>query len=323
MPFGTTTKLEDLPSLIERVRAAVVYVAVKGERGVGNGSGFAIEPLANDGAAGVVITNMHVVDGCTTCSVLFDDEGGLDLPAQVRATDPSTDVAILELAVRAPQTLGLRALAEVRVGEPVMAIGSPFGLAGTVTTGIVSALGRTMPAPNGIPIDNMVQTDALINPGNSGGPLIGLDGRVLGVNDQVRVNDVLHGSSGLGFAIPADTVLNVYREICATGERFVRRASIGVRLQYAAFSGEQKRLWGQRGGAIVIDEPESTSPAAKAGLHRNDIVIELDGERVFEPAAMFRLLDRSRIDRDCAISFVRDGSRLEACVRPRPRVEST
>src|SRR5205823_11200886 len=99
---------------------------------------------------------------------------------------------------------------------------------GTVTTGIVSSLNRTLPSPSGVPIDNLIQTDALINPGNSGGPLLGLDGRVLGVNEQIRLNMALSGSSGLGFAIPTDTVRALYDEICESGENKIRRGSIGV-----------------------------------------------------------------------------------------------
>jgi S1-C subfamily serine protease len=231
--------------------------------------------------------------------------------------DASTDVAILSLAAPAPAVLDLRPLAGVRVGEPVIAIGSPFGLDGTVTTGVVSGLNRTMPAPNGIPIDNMIQTDALINPGNSGGPLIGLDGRVVGVNDQVRVNDVLMGSSGHGFAIPSDTVAALYREICETNETRIRRSSIGanLRLQYVPGSP-------QKSGAIVVDEPIEGTPAAAAGLRRGDVIVALDGETVTAPGTIFRLLDRSRIDKECTIEFVRESSRQSAGIVPKERVDA-
>lgn len=263
--------LEELPHLVARVRSAVTFVGVRTAEGEGNGSGFAIDPLDCDSAAGIVITNVHVIERCESCLVTFGGDDEAEFEATVRGADLSTDVAILELPEKAPEVLAMRALDDVHVGEPVMAIGSPFGLAGTVTTGIISALGRTMPAPDGIPIDNMIQTDALINPGNSGGPLIGLDGRVIGVNDQVRVNTVLYGSSGLGFAIPAETALSVYRELAETGDREIRRASIGVRLQFLAFHGDLKRRWGQRGGAVVIDEPSpkrTQGSAARRGARR-------------------------------------------------------
>jgi S1-C subfamily serine protease len=310
----TAITLETLPDLIEQVRVAVVEVRVSGERGSGNGSGFAIAPAAGDEIAGVIITNTHVVEGATTHTVRFQD--GSENDATVRLEDASTDVAILSLASAAPAVLDLRPLAEVRVGEPVIAIGSPYGLDGTVTTGVVSGLNRTMPAPNGIPIDNMIQTDALINPGNSGGPLIGLDGRVVGVNDQVRVNDVLQGSSGLGFAIPSDTVAALYGEICETGEPRIKRSSIGanLRLQYVQ-GGPQKS------GAIVVDEPVEGSPAATAGLRRGDVILSLDGQTVGAPGTIFRLLDRTRIGKECAIVFLRDGAQQSATIVPKERAE--
>jgi S1-C subfamily serine protease len=306
--------LETLPDLVEQVRVAVVEVRVSGERGTGNGSGFAVSPASGDTSPGVIVTNMHVLEGATTHTVRFQD--GSENDATVRLEDASTDVAILSLASPTPAVLDLRPLAEVRVGEPVIAIGSPYGYDGTVTTGVVSGLNRTMPAPNGIPIDNMIQTDALINPGNSGGPLIGLDGRVVGVNDQVRVNDVLQGSSGLGFAIPSDTVAALYREICQTGEPRIKRSAIGanLRLQYIPATP-------QKTGAIVVDEPLESSPAAAAGLRRGDVIVSLDGSAVTAPGAIFRLLDRSRIGKTCTIEFLRDGARQSAAIVPQERVE--
>jgi S1-C subfamily serine protease len=312
---SSAVTLETLPDLVERVRVAVVEVRVSGEKGSGNGSGFAVEPAEGDGCAGVIVTNTHVVQGATTHTVRFHD--GAESDATVRLMDASTDVAILALASAAPALLDLRPLAEVRVGEPVIAIGSPFGLDGTVTTGVVSGLNRTMPAPNGIPIDNMIQTDALINPGNSGGPLIGLDGRVVGVNDQVRLNDVLTASSGLGFAIPGDTVAALYREICETKEDRIRRSSIGanLRLQYVPDHA-------QRSGAILVDEPVDGSPAAAAGLRRGDVIVALDSTPVTAPGAIFRLLDRSRIGKTCTVEFLRDGNEQSTEIVPKERVDA-
>jgi serine protease Do len=310
---------DDLPDLVEAVRAAVVFVGVKGLEGTGNGSGFAIAPNAEDKAAAVIVTNSHVVEGCEECKVLLED--GNEFDATVRLSDRTTDIALLGLPAALGSTLDLRSLADVRIGEPVVAIGSPFGLTGTVTTGIVSGLNRTMPSPSGIPIDNMIQTDALINPGNSGGPLLGLDGRVLGVNDQVRVNTALFGSSGLGFAVPAETARALYDEICETGENAIRRGSIGVRLQFRAFHGRDRSRWGQKGGAIVTDEPLAASPASSAGLHRGDVIVRFDGQPVQEPGAMVRLLNRGSIGRACKIAYVRDDTLHEIEIIPKARDE--
>jgi serine protease Do len=218
--------------------------------------------------------------------------------------------------------LELRAVRDVRIGEPVIALGSPYGLSGTVTLGIVSGLDRTMPAPNGIPIDNMVQTDALINPGNSGGPLVGFDGAVVGVNDQTIIMPGT-GATGLGFAVPADTVRSVYEEICATGLPYVRRASLGVSTGLRAFTGEERARWGQHAGALIVADPRAGGPAAAAGLRRGDVIVAFDGEPVDEPGALYRLLDRDSIGRTCPLVAVRDGRRIEISVVPgeRPRPE--
>jgi S1-C subfamily serine protease len=310
--------LETLPDLIEQVRVAVVDVRVSGGgHEAGNGSGFAIEPAANDKDAGVIVTNAHVVAGGDSYTVRFHD--GSECEARVRLDDPSTDVALLRVPESPPAFLPLRPLAQVRVGEPVIAIGSPYGLDGTVTSGIVSGLNRTMPAPNGIPIDNMIQTDALVNPGNSGGPLIGFDGLVVGVNDQVRVNNVLQGSSGLGFAIPSDTVLAVYTEISETGASAIRRAAIGANLRLQFIPPEQQPGAGQRTGALVVDDPLAGSPAGTAGLRRGDVIVALDGVPVVAPGAIFRLLDRTRIGKQCRVQFLRDGAAETAAIVPGER----
>jgi S1-C subfamily serine protease len=309
--------LETLPDLIEQVCVAVVDVRVSGGAGSGNGSGFAIEPAANDKDAGVIVTNAHVVAGGDSYTVRFHD--GSECEAEIRLDDPSTDVALLRVPDQPPAFLPLRPLAQVRVGESVIAIGSPYGLDGTVTSGIVSGLNRTMPAPNGIPIDNMIQTDALVNPGNSGGPLIGFDGLVVGVNDQVRVNNVLQGSSGLGFAIPGDTVLAVYDEIYETGATAIRRAAIGVNLRLQFIPPEQLAAVSQRTGALVVDDPLAGSPAGAAGLRRGDVIVALDGVPVTAPGAIFRLLDRTRIAKQCEVRFLRDGSPQTAAIVPGER----
>jgi serine protease Do len=313
-------RFESLPELVQAVLPAVVSIDVRGPHGSGNGSGFAIRVRPEDTAACVLVTDQHVVAGAETVTVRFYDD--CEHAARLRVVDVSTDVAILEVDASPPAVLDFRALREVRVGEPVIAVGSPYGLAGTVTSGIVSGLDRTMYAPNGIPIDNMVQTDALINPGNSGGPLIGLDGRVVGINDQVRLDERFGLPSGLGFAIPGDTVQSVYAEICATGEGRIRRATIGARTQLRSFTHDERGRWNQKAGALLVDEPAAGSPAQAAGLARGDVVVELDGERVDEPGDLYRLLDRSRIAKACAITFVRQGERLTATIAPQERQDS-
>jgi len=191
-----------------------------GDRGAAQsqGSGFVYD------GEGRVITNQHVVDGAESVSVRFAD--GTTYDAKVVGADPSTDIAVL--AVDAPESalspLELADSASVEVGEGVVAIGSPFGLEQTVTTGIVSALNRQITAPNNFAIDGAIQTDAAINKGNSGGPLLDLSGKVIGVNSQIESES--GGNDGVGFAVPSNTVERVARALIADGA--VEYAYLGV-----------------------------------------------------------------------------------------------
>ncbi|MEJ7787537.1 MAG: trypsin-like peptidase domain-containing protein [Solirubrobacteraceae bacterium] len=282
-----------------------------------NGSGFALKVQDGDDSPAVVVTNHHVLEGAREVSVrLYDDT---EHRAQIRLLDSSTDLALLVVDVPALHTLELRPLREVRVGEPVMAIGSPYGFEGTVTTGIVSGLDRTALAPGtNVPIDNMVQTDAVINPGNSGGPLIGLDGRVIGVNDQGLVSGT-HGYTGTSFAIPAETVKLIYDEVCETGQDRICRASLGVSTTLRSFTFDERRQWGQRAGAVVFSEPREDGPAAVAGVRKGDVIVGLDDHSIDEPGDLYRLLDRSRIGSECSLHLIREGSRLALAITPNER----
>src|SRR5919197_4497834 len=207
------------------------------------GSGFVYD------TAGHVITNQHVVDGATSVRVTFWN--GKTYTARVVGTDPSTDLAVLDVdapsSVLFPLTLGDSS--KVQVGDSVVAIGAPFGLAETVTAGIVSALHRQMTSPNNFAIDDSIQTDAAINHGNSGGPLLNQQGHVIGVNAQIESES--GGNDGVGFAIPSNTVRSVVSQILATGK--AEHAYLGVSLDGNA---EQAR----------IAEVRTGGPAADAGL---------------------------------------------------------
>jgi serine protease Do len=308
--------VQQLPELIERVRAGVVHVEFEGSQGIGNGSGFVIEPLGSDEAEGVVVTNAHVARGASRLWVRLRD--GREDEAQVRLCDDSTDLALLSMSISSGAALPLRLLDEVRVGEFVIAIGSPYGLEGTVTMGIVSGLDRTMPAPNRVPIENMIETDALINPGNSGGPLIGLDGHVIGVNDQTIIS-ADSGASGLGFPIPADTVHQVYEEIVETGNDYVVRASLAARTSLRPFSFEERRRFGQKAGALVVADPPHGTPAAGAGLRRGDVIVSFNGVVVDEPGDLYAALHRRVIGVECDLEYLRGEDRKRTTVVPKER----
>lgn len=216
-----------LVNLYERANPAVVFVEVRrGTVRAGNGSGFVIDP------EGFIVTNNHVVDGATRVDIIFSD--GVRTRAQIVGRDPYSDLALLKVNRTGLPFLELADSSEIKVGQRVVAIGNPFGLAGTMTLGIVSALGRTLSeaASDGGSYANpdIIQTDAAINPGNSGGPLLDLRGRVIGVNTAIRTSapSVLGQAvnSGVGFAVPSNTVRRVVRALREEGR--VRYPFLGI-----------------------------------------------------------------------------------------------
>jgi S1-C subfamily serine protease len=231
------------------------------------GSGFLID------RAGHVLTNYHVIEGAnrhTGVTVRFEDK--ISRPALVVGEDPNNDLALLKVSTAGLPSIRPLALGDsttVRVGDPTLAIGNPFGLDRTLTSGIVSALQRQIQAPNGFAIDNVIQTDAPINPGNSGGPLLDATGRVIGINSQIATGDASSsGSVGIAFAVPVNTA-----------KEFLPRLSAGgvVKLAYLGVSGVPAT--GARPG-LVIAHIQPGGPAAQAGLRRGDEIQAVDGRHV-------------------------------------------
>jgi putative serine protease PepD len=177
---------------------AVAFIAAAGPQGQGTGSGFVVS------SDGLIVTNQHVVDGATEVAVKIG-ENGEQLPAQIVGVDASQDLALLKVDAGDLPTLELGDSGSVEVGDDTYAIGNPYGLDHTLTTGVVSALDRDLQAPNGATISGAIQTDAALNPGNSGGPLLDGDGEVIGVNAQIAASGG-GGNVGIGFAIPSATV---------------------------------------------------------------------------------------------------------------------
>ena len=234
------------------------------------GSGFVYDDQ------GRVITNQHVVAGAETVSVRFWD--GKTYDATVVGSDPSTDIAVLDVDAPASvlEPLQLADSDSVQVGEGVVAIGSPFGLEQTVTTGIVSALHRQITAPNNFAIDNAIQTDAAINHGNSGGPLLDLTGDVIGVNSQIESES--GGNDGVGFAVPSNTVRRIADALIEDGS--VEHAYLGVSTEDV-----------DDGTGASIAEVRTDTPASRAGLQGGDVVTEIDGDGVDSADELRRLID--------------------------------
>ncbi len=233
------------------------------------GSGFVINK------SGHIVTNYHVVEGATEVEVNFS--GGDRVKATIVGTDPSTDLAVLkvDLPSTALTPLPLGNSDGVGVGDTVVAIGNPFGLDRTVTSGIVSAIQRQITAPNGFPIDHVIQTDAAINHGNSGGPLLNTAGEVIAVNSQIETGGYAEGNVGVGFAVPVNTVKEVAAQLMETGK--VERAFLGIEMQtISADSAESLRLPVDTGVLIATVRPGS--PADDAGLQGGNTSAVVDGE---------------------------------------------
>jgi S1-C subfamily serine protease len=256
-----------------------VDVAATSESGPGGGSGFVVDE------AGHIITNQHVVDGAEEISVRFAD--GVRREAEVVGQDPSTDVAVLQVEAprEALEPLTLGDSSSVGVGESVIAIGNPLNVGISVTTGIVSGVGRPIKAPNNYTIDDAVQTDAAINPGNSGGPLLDSRGTVIGVNAQIASES--GGFEGVGFAVPINTVKSVVKQLITDGK--VVHGYIGVSMfelgidelsAYTGLSGESlEEEYGFPGNGVIVSEVTPDGPAEKAGIHGGDEK-EIEGIRV-------------------------------------------
>ena len=235
-----------------------------------SGSGFVIDD------EGHVMTNAHVVDGAEQIEVtLGDDEESYD--AALVGQDDSTDIAVLEIDAPADalEPLALGDSSGLDVGDPVVAIGNPFGLDRTVTAGIVSALQRQISAPNGFTISDVIQTDAPINPGNSGGPLLDGSGEVVGVNSQIESNG--QGNVGIGFAVPIDTAREIAQQLIESGE--VKHAFLGITgADLEPDVAEALNL--EAGSGALVQDVVPGSPADEAGIQAGDAVVTVDGRRI-------------------------------------------
>jgi S1-C subfamily serine protease len=261
-----------IESQIESEPTFSPFGEVEPESGTATGSGFVID---KDGR---ILTNNHVVEGATKVTVkLGDSEKAYD--AEVIGADPGTDVALLQ--VDAPQDelqpLTLGRSAGVEVGDPVVAIGNPFGLDRTVTSGIVSALQRQIQAPNGFSISNVIQTDAAINPGNSGGPLIDSEGEVIGINSQIATGGGGEGNVGIGFAIPIDTIRGELHQLETNGE--VEHAFLGITGgTVTAELADALNLPVDHG--VLVQQVQPKGPADEAGIEGGDTSATIGGAEV-------------------------------------------
>ncbi|MEN3953157.1 DegQ family serine endoprotease [Iodidimonas sp. SYSU 1G8] len=258
------------------------------------GSGFIIDP------SGVIITNNHVVDGANKVVVILND--GTELDAEVLGQDRRTDIALLK--VSSPKPLPAVQFGDsdkLRVGEWVIAVGNPFGLGGTVTAGIVSAIDRDI---NAGPYDDFIQTDAAINQGNSGGPLFDMDGNVVGVNSVIISRT--GGNVGIGFSIPSRLVQRVITDLRKYGQ--VQRGWLGVGIQQVDQAIADSLGLKEAKGAMITNVVEG-DPAEKAGIKSGDVILQFDGKEIADTRALLRAVADTPAGQKTPVIVWRDGAR--------------
>jgi len=301
---GLRSLSEDVAELVETIHPAVGHVRTlqNSRRALGGGSAVVAD------ANGHLLTNSHVIRGATAVEVDLGD--GVARLADIRGDDPSTDLAVLAVSGEEPPHVALGDSNALRAGELVIAIGSPFGLERTVTLGIVSALGRTLPSPTGRTIEGVIQTDALLNPGNSGGPLVSVYGTVVGINTALH-----RGGQGLSFAVPANTAKFVMDEVLRHGR--VRRAFLGIGAEEVLLSRKVALQHGlERPRGVAVKKVASGSPAATARLLPGDVIVQFAWHRTETVSDLHRLLVGELIGQRVQIGVLRGAGWVELEAAP-------
>ena len=264
----------------------------------GLGSGFIVDK------DGIILTNAHVVEGADEVRVKLPDRR--EFKGKVAGIDPTTDIAVVKIDAKGLPAVKIGDPSKVRVGEWVLAIGSPFGFENTVTAGIVSATSRSLPEGSYVPF---IQTDAAVNPGNSGGPLFNMKGEVIGINSQIYSRS--GGFQGIAFAIPIDAAMNVENQLLAHGK--VERGRLGVGIQEVTASLAKSFGLDRPRGALVA-QVEPGSPAAKAGLKAGDVIVALDGKPIEQSNQLPPLVAQIKPGAQAKLEVLRNGKPSEVAV---------
>ncbi len=287
-------------AVVERIAPSVVKIEV-GE--AGTGSGFVFTP------DGLILTNSHVVSRTKSLRVALLN--GTVAQADVVGDDPHTDLAVIRISAPDLVAAPLGSSASLKPGQVVIAIGNPYGFQHTVTTGVVSALGRSLRARSGRLIDDVIQTDSALNPGNSGGPLVTSRGEVVGVNTAI-----IAGGQGLSFAVPIDTARVVIPKLLRDGR--VRRGYLGLGGQNVPLLRRVSRFYNlsSEGGVLVVSL-DGDGPGMGAGVREGDIVVEFGGQPVGRIDDLHRLLTETAIDAPTTLRLLRGTELLTVQVTPR------
>ena len=293
-------------AVVQRVLPSVASLRVRTRRGEGSGSASVI---TDDG---FLLTSAHVVDGATSAVAAFAD--GTESTADVVGRDAFSDLAVLRARGAVPSPVAMGNASQLQVGQLVVAVGNPLGLAGSVTAGIVSALGRSLPTRQGRVVDEVIQTDAALNPGNSGGVLADSRGRMVGVNTAVA-------GIGVGLAVPInDTTQRIISALMTSGR--VRRAWLGIAGNQAPLPPPLVSKLGRRDGLRVAQVIDG-SPAATAGLRAGDIVVAFAGTPLGSSTELQRRMVEDVIGRRVEITVWRNGALVDVIAVPRELTEST
>ncbi|HEY2296787.1 MAG TPA: trypsin-like peptidase domain-containing protein [Jatrophihabitans sp.] len=284
----------------ETVLPSVVSLSVRTRRGFGGGSGSVLT------ADGFILTSAHVVDGAGVAEVTFADGG--EVTADVRGRDPLSDLAVLRARGEVPRPVVRGDATQLRVGQLVVAVGSPLGLAGSVTAGVVSALGRSLPTRSGRVIDEVIQTDAALNPGNSGGALADGTGRLVGVNTAVA-------GIGVGLAVPINsTTEHIIASLMRTGR--VRRAWLGIAGTQVPLRPDLATKLGRKRG-VRVAQVVAGSPAATSGLRDGDILVAIDSRPVMTATDIQAVMVEGSIGRRVEVTVWRNGALVDVIAVPR------
>ena len=291
-------------AVADAVLPSVASLAVHTRRGDGAGSASVITP------DGYLLTSAHVVAGARSAQATFTD--GTTVAADVAGRDELSDLAVLKARGSVPPAVTMGRAEDLRVGQLVVAVGNPLGLAGSVTAGIVSGLGRSLPTRNGRVVDEVIQTDAALNPGNSGGVLADGRGRMVGVSTAVA-------GVGLGLAVPIDkSTHKIIAALMHTGR--VRRAWLGIAGSHVSVPPALANKFADKLGTaqgLQVASVVAGSPAAKAGVRRGDIVVSVDGHRVVTATAIQQLMVEDAIARRIEMTVWRNGALVDVFVVPR------
>lgn len=292
---------------VDKTKNAVVKIdvfkTIKGKlRPAGSGSGFIFS------SDGLIFTNCHVVDGAEKIMVSLLNES--EIEATLIGKDPDTDIAILKIYAEGYSVAKLGSTDELQIGQFVIAIGNPYGYQHTVTTGVISALGRTLQTQSGKLVDNVIQTDAALNPGNSGGPMITTDGEAIGVNTAV-----IQGAQGLSFSVDINTAKEIARQLIKDGKVF--KAYVGLMLQEVNINPKIRQhynLLNKKGLFVTKIEPDS--PASRSQLQEGDIIISFNRKTINNTQELFKELTKREILSLIDISVIRHTEQFNFSIAP-------